>query len=132
MLSPHLWLAFLALIPPSFTCLNPFVKFLRPLQPHFSSHNRAKKENSRFNSDASAVLYRKCSHAKQAVPHEMKSHVLSFNQPVKTYRLDLLNPPRGGVNVFPHCIAIVFLTRWRSFPSQVVFLRCFCVTFLPG
>ena len=39
---------------------------------------------------------------------------------------------KGGVNVFPHCIAIVFLTTWRSFPSQVVFLRCFCVTFLPG
>ena len=35
---------------------------------------------------------------------------------------------RGGVNVFPPwCIAIVFLTRWRSFPSHVVFLRSFCV-----
>ena len=34
---------------------------------------------------------------------------------------------RGGVNVFPQCIAIVFLTRWRSFPSHVVFLRSFCV-----
>ena len=39
---------------------------------------------------------------------------------------------RGGVNVFPQCIAIVFLTRWRSFPSHVALLRCFCVTFLPG
>ena len=39
---------------------------------------------------------------------------------------------RGGVNVFPQCIAIVFLPRWRSFPSHVVFLRCFCVSFLPG
>ena len=35
---------------------------------------------------------------------------------------------RGGVNVFPSwCVAIVFLTRWRSFPSHVVFLRSFCV-----
>ena len=38
----------------------------------------------------------------------------------------------GGVNVFPQFIAIVSLTRWQSFPSHVVFLRCFCVTFLPG
>ena len=30
---------FLALIPPSFTSLNPFVTFFRPLQPHSSSHN---------------------------------------------------------------------------------------------
>ena len=46
---------FLALIPPSFTSLNPFVTFFRPLQPHSSSHNWGKYENSR-----------KCSHAKQA------------------------------------------------------------------
>ena len=44
--------AFLALIPPSFTSLNPFVTFFRPLQPHSSSHNWGKYENSRFNSDA--------------------------------------------------------------------------------
>ena len=52
MLSPHNKPAFLALIPPSFTSLNPFVTFLRPLQPHSSSHNWGKYENSRFNSDA--------------------------------------------------------------------------------
>ena len=51
MLSPYNKRAFLALIPPSFTSLNPFVTFLRPLQPH-SSHNLGKCENSRFNSDA--------------------------------------------------------------------------------
>ena len=44
--------AFLALIPPSFTSLNPFVTFFRPLQPHSSSHNWGKYENARFNSDA--------------------------------------------------------------------------------
>ena len=55
MLSPHNKPAFLALIPPSFTSLNPFVTFFRPLQPHSSSHNWGKYENSR-----------KCSHAKQA------------------------------------------------------------------
>ena len=44
--------AFLALIPPYFTSLNPFVTFFRPLQPYSSSHNWGKYENSRFNSDA--------------------------------------------------------------------------------
>ena len=44
--------AFLALIPPSFTSLNPFVTFVRPLPPHSSSHNWGKYENSRFNSEA--------------------------------------------------------------------------------
>ena len=32
----------------------------------------------------------------------------------------------------PQCFAIVFLTRWRSFPLHGVFLRCVCVTFLVG
>ena len=49
MLSPHNKPAFLALIPPSFTSLNPFVTFFKPLQPHSSSHNWGKYENSRFN-----------------------------------------------------------------------------------
>ena len=44
--------AFLALIPPSFTSLNPFVTFFRPLQPYSSNHNWGKYENSKFNSDA--------------------------------------------------------------------------------
>ena len=44
--------AFLALIPPSFTSLNPTVTFFRPLQPHSSSHSWGKYENSRFKSDA--------------------------------------------------------------------------------
>ena len=44
--------AFLALIPPSFTSLNHFVTFFRPLQPHSSSHMWGKNENSRFNPDA--------------------------------------------------------------------------------
>ena len=52
MLSPHNKPAFLALIPPSFTSLSPFVTFFRPLQPHFSIHNWGKYENFRFNSDA--------------------------------------------------------------------------------
>jgi len=46
---PHYKPAFLALIPPPFTSLNPFVTFFRPLQPHSSSHNGGKYENSRFN-----------------------------------------------------------------------------------
>ena len=65
MLSPHNKPAFLALIPPSFRFLNPLVTFFRPLQPHSSSHNRGKYENSGFHADAYG-LYRKCSHAKQA------------------------------------------------------------------
>ena len=56
MLSPHNKPAFLALIPPSFTSLNPFVTFFRPLQPHSSSHNWGKYENSRFNSDAFSYI----------------------------------------------------------------------------
>ena len=52
MLSPHDKPAFLALIPPSFTSLHPFVTFFRPLQPHSSSHNWGRYENFRFNSDA--------------------------------------------------------------------------------
>ena len=48
---PYNKAAFLALIPPSFTSLNPFVTFFRPLQPHSSSHNWVKYENSRFKSD---------------------------------------------------------------------------------
>ena len=52
MLSRHNKPAFLALIPPSFTSLNPFVTFFRPLQPHSSSYYWGKYENSRFNSDA--------------------------------------------------------------------------------
>ena len=56
MLSPHNKPAFPALIPPSFTSLNPFVTFFRPLQPHSSSHNQGKYENSRFNSDAFSYI----------------------------------------------------------------------------
>ena len=56
MLSPHNKPAFLALIPPSFTSLNPFVTFFRPLQPHSSSHNWGKYKNSRFNSDAFSYI----------------------------------------------------------------------------
>ena len=55
MLSPYRHFnkpAFLALIPPSFTSLKPFVTFFRPLQPHSSSHKWEKYENSRFNYDA--------------------------------------------------------------------------------
>ena len=56
MLRPHNKPAFLALIPPSFTSLNPFVTFFRPLQPHSSSHKRGKYENPRFNSDAFSYI----------------------------------------------------------------------------
>ena len=52
MLRPENKPAFLALIPPSFTSLNPFVTFFRPLQLHSSSRNWGEYENSRFNSDA--------------------------------------------------------------------------------
>ena len=41
--------------PPSFTSLNPLETFFRSLQPHSSSHNWGKYENSRFNSDASGL-----------------------------------------------------------------------------
>ena len=47
---------FLALIPPSFTSLIPFVTFFRPLEPHSSSHNWGKYENSRFKSDAFSYI----------------------------------------------------------------------------
>ena len=50
--------AFLALIFPSFTSLNPFVTFFRPLQPHSSSHNWGKYENSGFNSDAFSYIFK--------------------------------------------------------------------------
>ena len=56
MLRPNNKSAFLALIPSSFTSLNPFVTFFRPLQPHSSSHNRGKYENCRFNSDAFSYI----------------------------------------------------------------------------
>ena len=52
MLSPHNKPAFISLIPDSFTSLNPFVTFFRPLQPHSSSQNSGKTENFRFKSDA--------------------------------------------------------------------------------
>ena len=42
--------------PPSFTSLNPLETFFRSLQPHSSSHNWGKYENSRFNSDASGYI----------------------------------------------------------------------------
>ena len=58
MLSPHNKPAFLALIPPSFTSLNPFVTFFRPLQPHSSNHSWGKYENSRFNSDAFSYIWK--------------------------------------------------------------------------
>ena len=54
MISPYNKPAFQTLIAPSFKSLNPFVTFFRPLQPHSSSHNWGKYENSRFSSDAFA------------------------------------------------------------------------------
>ena len=42
--------------PPSFTSLNPLETFFRSFQPHSSSHNWGKYENSRFNSDASGYI----------------------------------------------------------------------------
>ena len=56
MRSQHIWPAFLALIPLSYTFLNPFKTFFRPLQPHSSSHNWEKYENSQFNSVASGYI----------------------------------------------------------------------------
>ena len=55
---------------------------------------------------------------------------LSYSVALETVGLPKLHErSRGGVNVFPQCIAIVFLPRWRSFPSHVVFLRCFVCHF---
>ena len=67
MLSPHIWTAFLALIPPSFTSLNPFKKFFKPLQHHSSSHNSGICMRILGLTSTLPVIYRKCSHAKQAV-----------------------------------------------------------------
>ena len=72
MLSPHNKPAFLALIPPSFTSLNPFLTFFRPLQPRSSSHNWGKYENSRFNSDAFSYL-QKMQSRETSRAHEIKS-----------------------------------------------------------
>ena len=71
MLSPHIWPAFLALIPPSFASLNPLQTFFRPLQPHSSSHNWGRYKNSRFN----FVAYRKCSHAMKQAVHTKSSRL---------------------------------------------------------
>ena len=64
--------AFLALIPPSFTSLKPFVTFFRPLQPHSSSHNCGKYEISRFNSDAFGYILKMQSRETRGA-HEIKS-----------------------------------------------------------
>ena len=72
MLSPHNKPAFLALIPPSFTSLNPFLTFIRPLQPRSSSHNWGKYENSRFNSDAFSYV-QKMQSRETSRAHEIKS-----------------------------------------------------------
>ena len=68
---PWLWksalgTAFLALIPPSFTSLNPFVTFFRPLQPHSSSHNWGTSMRIPGSTPTLSIICRKCSHAKQA------------------------------------------------------------------
>ena len=67
MLSPHIWATFLALIPPSFTSLNPLEKFLRPLQLHSSSHKGKICMRIPGSTLKRLVKNRKCSHAKQAV-----------------------------------------------------------------
>ena len=72
MLSPHNKPTFLALIPPSFTSLNPFLTFFRPLQPRSSSHNWGKYENSRFNSDAFSYI-QKMQSRETSGAHEIKS-----------------------------------------------------------
>ena len=72
MLSRHIWLAFLTLIPPTFTYRSPFETLLRPLQPHSSSHNWGKYENSRFNSDPSGYLWEMQSRETSRA-HEIKS-----------------------------------------------------------
>ena len=61
----HIWATFLALIPPSFTYLNPFKKIFRPLQLYSSSHNE--KICMRIPGSTLTLLVnnRKCSHAKQ-------------------------------------------------------------------
>ena len=72
MLSPHNKPAFVALIPP-FTSLNPIVTFFKPLQPHSSSHNWGYMRIP-GSTPTLPVIYRKYSHAKQAVHmHEIKS-----------------------------------------------------------
>ena len=88
--------AFLALIPPSFTSLKPFVTFFRPLQPHSSSHNWGKYENSRFNSGLS-VIYRKCSHAKQEA--HTKSSRLGMSE--ENFRTELSRIPFYDYIIYP-------------------------------
>ena len=84
------------LIPPTFTSLNPVVTFFRPLQPHSSSHNWGKYENSRFDSNdfGYAVTRNKRRTRNQVASEWVKkmykrswlelhfttiSHILSFN-----------------------------------------------------
>ena len=57
------------------------------------------------------------------------SECLSYRESSKTSEIDTFSF-EWRVNVFPQCIAIVFLTRWRRFPSfSFVSLQCFFVTF---
>ena len=74
MISPHNKPAFLTLIGPSFKSPNPFVTFFRPLQPHSSSYNWGKYENSRFNSDAFSYIQKMQSRETNRA-HEIKSPV---------------------------------------------------------
>ena len=66
MLSPHNKPAFLALIPPSFTSLNPFVTFSDRCNPILAVTTG---ESMRIPGSTQTLsdIYRKCSHMKQAV-----------------------------------------------------------------
>ena len=69
MLSPHIWLAFQALIPPCFTSLNPFETFFRPLQNDpILAVTTGESMRIPGLTPSFPVIYRKCCHdAKQAV-----------------------------------------------------------------
>ena len=97
-LSPHIWLAFPALIPPSFTSLNPFEAFFRPFQPLLAAAGERKLRRFRLYIDIyieNAVTRRNMPYTRNQVASEwvkkisvrswvelyftIMSHILSFN-----------------------------------------------------
>ena len=75
MLSPHIWHGchFLALIPPSFTSVNPFGKFFRPLQSPSRSHNWGICMRIAGSTPTLQVIYRKCTSLKTGWAHRINS-----------------------------------------------------------
>ena len=67
MLSPQIWAAFLALIPPSFTFLNPFMKSCSDLCNPILTVTTRESMRIPGSTPTHPVIYRKCSYEKQAV-----------------------------------------------------------------